>query len=100
MDSILGDTKAQRLALDVTILREAEKRNRECGRFEQANALRMFCDAAENGYAAVDYCIFDRGVFDLYGPEDFYGMPFLIEVSPRLHPELYHARPKAPKETI
>lgn len=83
-------TKTARRALDVFIFREAEMRNRAWGRYEQANAWRMMCDAIESGdHMSGDCCAFDRGVFDLYGPKDFDEMPFLVELSPRLHPELY-----------
>ena len=73
----------------ILIFREAEKRNRKWGRYEQANAWRMMCDALETDDSSADYQFFDRGVFDLHGPHDFDEMPFLVELSPRLHPELY-----------
>ena len=73
------DTEALRRKLDAHIFREAEMRNRRFGRYEQANAWRMMCDALDSGQRAADYQFFDRGVFDLHGPADFDGMPFLVE---------------------
>jgi len=73
------ETKRLRRDSDRIIFREAEVRNRRFGRYEQANAWRMMCDALDSGERAADYQFFDRGVFDLHGPADFDGMPFLVE---------------------
>ena len=89
------DRAAVRIS-DVAMFREAERRNREFGRFEQANAWRLLGDAfeasANPNFSICDVSCFDRGVFDTRGPKDFDEMPFLVEVSPRLHQELYGKR--------
>jgi hypothetical protein len=71
------------------IIRNGEVTCRASGLFEQANAWRLMGDAFEAGIElSGDCCCWDRGVFDVYGPQDEGEMPYLVELSPRLHPEL------------
>ena len=78
----------------VTLFRESEQLCRQAGLFEQANAMRLMADSEEEVRAGMrrctpDCCIFDRGVFDVYGPPDEGEIPYLVTESPRLNPHLY-----------
>lgn len=73
----------------VAILRSAEVRLRAFGHFEQANAMRQFADDhGDDGLGRLSDLVWDSGVFDRHGPPDEGEVPYLVEQSPRLNPQL------------
>jgi hypothetical protein len=73
-------------------MRYGEMRCRASGMYEHANALRMLADCIDEGRGSDT--VFDSGVFDKHGPVDQTGeVPYLVELSPRLRPELYRRVP-------